>query len=75
MATVESLKMQSKGVVERPVLYIFKRKRRKFISTAASETERKRPDDAFFYDETVYNIHVGSISLLPYLPVDRFKTD
>ncbi len=24
-----------------------------FISTAASETERKRPDGAFFYDETV----------------------
>ena len=29
-----------------------KRQRRKFISTAASETERERPDDAFFYDET-----------------------
>ena len=33
---------------------LYSRKRRKILSTAASETERKRPDDAFFYDETVH---------------------
>ena len=38
-----------------------KRQRRKFISTAASETERERPDDAFFYDETEKKLHVGSL--------------
>ena len=37
-------------------------RRRKFISTAASETERKRPDDAFFYDETAKELQVGSFS-------------
>jgi len=30
-----------------------KRQRRKFISTAASETERERPADAVFYEKTV----------------------
>ena len=38
------------------------RKRWKFISTAASETERERPDDAFLNDETDKERHVGSFS-------------
>ncbi len=35
-------------------------RRRKILSTAASETERKRPDDAFFNDETVHDLSMGS---------------
>ena len=48
-------------VAKRIANFPFQRKRRKFISTAASETERKRPDDAFFYDETEKKLHVGSL--------------
>ena len=37
-------------------------RRRKILSTAASETERKRPDDAFLNDETDKELLVGSFS-------------
>ena len=36
-------------------------RRRKILSTAASETERKRPDDAFFNDETVLYYSVWEV--------------
>ena len=51
-------------VAKRIANFPIQRKRRKFISTAASETERKRPDDVFFNDETDKERHVGSFSYL-----------
>ena len=51
-------------VAKRIANFPIQRKRRKLISTAASETERKRPDDAFFNDETAQELRVGSFSNL-----------
>ena len=51
-------------VAKRIANFPIQRKRRKFISTAASETERKRPDDAFLNDVTDKKPHVGSFSYL-----------
>ena len=40
----------------------FKQSAEDFLCTAASETERERPDDAFFYDKTADELQVGSLS-------------
>ena len=43
----------SQGVVERPALENFMRQPEIFLCAAASETERERPRESMFYDETV----------------------
>ena len=41
----------------------FQAQRRKFISSAASETERERPWEVIFYDETAVDLKVGSLGI------------